>query len=951
VNRLTSTHTIIIVIIMNFSFESLTTIQSLGSFKKGTKEICILGVVPNVHANNTDNDIASSYFKKWLEGSDRFCCLVTPHYSKEAKERYLQYIDKVKPTLMDMVLCTAYQHNFKYKNTSFIPTDSLLNKSQNLTNAFVNYFDAFLFNSIAQDLKLPISSVIDLEILLSKSNKLKKKFFGKKGTFGSIEKYISDNMLTHYHCNGCTIEEYYTDLQATFDHIDNCKNNLNFDDTIKNVISKRLILAKNCKKNIESLFNLYSNNTPHAYCTKALCDAMRKEQSIISILNAYTKDLGAIDRTLMCLHYFIPLVQTLDATDNIFLCADNEVALQLHSCLEELGFTKNCSGLLVSITGQAILDSGRRFNDEQLRAFFSSVFRSSACTASDGYMTNVNNSFTRYYNGKQEVVVAPLTNPCTTCLFCKQTVPSECVFISTYDSKNFCSAQCYRDFIINNNQEEHPSLKLFDPSYILQDGDRKILQRLAALTYYQYMFLLPSISSEQGPFYDLPHTKLADLSKQIRKITSQESPSIPQKEFWQNVLTLASIFGINPVLWQNILQKGQELKQDYLKQLLEYAKSNPYVYVYSAEHEKSVNFDDKEILKGTQKVLADIIKHKNVLSLLDDTENSALCRYYNELLRLIHDRLNQYTLNYEKLLTIEYEQESNQDVIALLTTFELNPTHILSGRQSKHATPHTNNLYHNSGVSNSNEPQIFNQHFELEPPPIAIDHDTLADVTELDNFILVQKRNHTIPLTRDIDDYFAGKEYYHIKLYNVRSYLLAPPSYQEALSEWKNCSSFKKAYRIKALSALADYGQSQDGVKVLSNQYDCPALDFSAHSITDYDSTLLEKLDLHHLFSRSVDYALTLFGMPELLDNNTLQVSIPGEIIYKDSTRHIGFFQYTFDINNKVCYHRCFKDYNQNLDGKYISKNLRSALYSFLKEYMANNLTYKPILQELERLQ
>ena len=102
----------------------------------------------------------------------------------------------------------------------------------------------------------------------------------------------------------------------------------------------------------------------------------------------------------------------------------------------------------------------------------------------------------------------------------------------------------------------------------------------------------------------------------------------------------------------------------------------------------------------------------------------------------------------------------------------------------------------------------------------------------------------------------------------------------------------------------------------------------------EYDSSLREKLDLHHLFPPLVDKYLHKYGIPEQVDD-LIQVSLPGTITYEDGTTEIGLFQETFIPKSWICIHRCFKKYTQQ-KSKYISPALEKALTQSLNHNKIN---------------
>ncbi len=164
---------------------------------------------------------------------------------------------------------------------------------------------------------------------------------------------------------------------------------------------------------------------------------------------------------------------------------------------------------------------------------------------------------------------------------------------------------------------------------------------------------------------------------------------------------------------------------------------------------------------------------------------------------------------------------------------------------------------------------------------------------------------------------FAQQVPYTIILFNACP--LVPLEAQTGRALWATHGPLKASYRIKTITALAD--SIKDTSEIIPTEYGSFMLNCTDE---EYDSSLREKLDLHHLFPPLVDKYLHKYGIPEQV-GSLIQVSLPGTITFEDGTTEIGLFQTTFIPESWICIHRCFKRYT-NQESKYISEALKVVL-------------------------
>ena len=119
----------------------------------------------------------------------------------------------------------------------------------------------------------------------------------------------------------------------------------------------------------------------------------------------------------------------------------------------------------------------------------------------------------------------------------------------------------------------------------------------------------------------------------------------------------------------------------------------------------------------------------------------------------------------------------------------------------------------------------------------------------------VTKKQKT--LVHEIRGSLAGKEMYTIELFNAKSLVQRITEMGEAHKAFHDCASFTEADRVKVLFALTDQIRSQNQVKIKRDAYGLPALEYNDAAI---DSSVIDRLNINHLFTRAVDRYLHACG-------------------------------------------------------------------------------------------
>ncbi|MBA3954149.1 hypothetical protein H0X48_02415 [Candidatus Dependentiae bacterium] len=178
-----------------------------------------------------------------------------------------------------------------------------------------------------------------------------------------------------------------------------------------------------------------------------------------------------------------------------------------------------------------------------------------------------------------------------------------------------------------------------------------------------------------------------------------------------------------------------------------------------------------------------------------------------------------------------------------------------------------------------------------------------------------------------------GPIFYRIDIFNLRTTLAQDPYLIKKLN-----TSLEYHPRITLLTTLYSLwndSQYQPKLTISKNNYGIYQMYFNKLAIKE---SIAPNTNVHHLFSFNVDRYLVSHGILEYVDDNsTIQVSVPGALTFSDGSCKIGFFQYGFNKQLTLCYHRCFKEYTAK---SYISAPLRAALVEFLHKHTAELPSY-----------
>ncbi|MBA2307587.1 hypothetical protein H0W26_05645, partial [Candidatus Dependentiae bacterium] len=375
-------------------------------------------------------------------------------------------------------------------------------------------------------------------------------------------------------------------------------------------------------------------------------------------------------------------------------------------------------------------------------------------------------------------------------------------------------------------------------------------------------------------------------------------------------------------------------KQNYFQDLLKCSLHQSYT---SFEAKQGILFDEKGSCAKLQKVAYATLK--KTLNLSDNTDDISLLFLYNELIERINRKVGLPLDSLEDLLAVTYKDQDISELLRLMG-YTKNPLVFTKKKHSeKKRILHSSNPQQREddiSLTIGSYPSSF-----VQTP---FDQTSFGQIIPSDNglpFTLPQYRQRK--KVRTIKASFAACMPYTISLFKAQH--LIPEELVEIQIPWKACQGTSESWRVKVLFALADSLALQKPILKLTT-FGCPLIECNDES---YDESIREKLDLNHLFTRLVDSSLRSYGIAEKVDN-LIQVSIPGEMGDCQGRKKVGFFQYSFIPDTWICIHRCFKSYDANQYGIYISPALRKILYDFLITISMADDSYRDVIDHLKLL-
>ncbi|MBA3752126.1 hypothetical protein H0X06_05030 [Candidatus Dependentiae bacterium] len=892
-------------------------IVSLSSLKKEQKEIYILGRLEEDQYYTDTSKPAVEALKTSLENLYRAPCKTAflfffpQHILIKFKDSF------TKPNIYSYCVQTACKTNFQCGNVDYLtqPLAKNYELELHISTLLYSLFNPQIFSQALAPIKLPVNTLLELEQYLNDRPEVKKIFFSAKGMFNKHMKPVFKQ-----NNRGPSIENYLTLLASRDREIMSAPDN-----TITALIKKEWTISKDKTR---AYLKLQSATYKHAVTLR--------EVVLISISEkkSFTTGIEEFERMVLnplaiCTLFddMSLFLKALAVYDKIIFCYHFSITKDFINYLEEIGFKSSNKGYLQSVQETQILTIEKNvFTDEELADFFLLLTNATSPLA-DTLPLNHHESSTyfTFFNPDLNCFSEKPFNDYVlkVCHMCNQTLETYNACATT-EIGVYCSLTCMLNKLFQEEKTSHKLSLLLNENHVLSQEEKLILKQFGALSYLRAALLMPSITQEYGIVYQLPLSSIINALKLIE--TTAKDPQTP----WGETLQLAQHWGIRMPDLTLFLSAYKITKHNYLQALLKDSLYKKYSDLLGEHH---TLFDQKGSCTTLQKVAFTNIK--KFLNLGVTTKDISILFLYNDLIEQINKRVGLPIESINDLLAVTHPHQDLTKILQFIGYAE-NPFTSKKNKKDRVILPSLidKTLEDEKSLEENVEEGSFIQETSLLNPLHTINS---CEETDFETVTRRQKK-----VIRTLKSSFAGCKPYTISLFKARKFVTQ--ELQKAQKVWKQCKKTVESHRIKTLLALADILQDQNPVIKL-NSFGCLALECKD---TNYDDSITEKLDLHHLFTRLVDTCLPSYGIAERF-NNLMQVSIPGEITDDQGTKKVGFFQYSFTSDSWVCIHRCFKSYDANQNDTYISTSLRKILFDFLKEYCDTD-EYKKVIEHLEYL-
>ncbi len=879
---------------------------SISCFTKEEKKLYVLGVNPA--ATNNLNSSVLSHYKKFLTNLSSSSSPTI--YILHGSEQLIKNISLGKRAVFNDNLCglslnNASQCNFKSGRLEYRASPDTIAELENLNNSAFDCFKRDFIDDLTKEHHSLKKWLITKVIPFFKNHGMPDPFFSgaeNKKKFALFKKVVITQATKNL--SYPSIKEYITVLAQ-------------YNEIFKNLEDTPLIspLKKEWPSAVERALcylDEYSLSKKESKLTEVLLNILEQKQSYLSGIEAFLPVLNPMN-IIGKLESYVLLFKAVSNCNKTIINLSVIQINELINGLEKMGYKATIRGFVPN--GPELIKKERSFSDLEIDTHLTSIVHDTFYSQ----ISNQNPIACTYYDhlSQKYVTTSPkdrTENTCNTCNLSMQ----RCNAFATTATTLHCSLKCLITPFLKQETTTLPLSMLLKEDSTLSSEEKLILKQFGALCYIQAALLMPSVGYEEGIVYQLPLSRIISCLEKI--ITC---PPTHTSDVWKKTLALCSLWKIDVSYIKTFLSMYKNTKDTYLKTLLKTNMTSENFYSGSDS-----GFSGNKIIELIRASLFEKLKKEFTFS--RSTDNNSLLFIYRELVKRIHKRVGLPFERIENLLTLTYEHDDLEAILAYIG-YEKNPL-ILSKKKPKKISDKTHSLSREEVSTSSEEalPRLTEQTFTTST--------TSTTSTTGNNHVFRptssarKKRVHTLRA------YYGGCNPYTISLFKTRSSL--PDELRETLTTWKSCQRIKESKRIQLLFALADQAQEQ-GCTLYSNAYGFPAFEYNDET---YEKSLREKLDLGHLFTRTVDSFLHTYGIAECIDN-LIQISIPGEITYND-IRKVGFFQYSF-TPEWVCIHRCFKAYDTDSTDTYISTTLKSVLYNFLTNECSTDDSYADIIKKL----
>ncbi len=780
-----------------------------------------------------------------FDSKSAFAGEVDIHDELKQTENYYQ-------TLSKAFMVFAHRNNYRYKKMTFLPHE-LYNDTE---LQLVNYFDlmeAENFKYMAENINLGYESTDEIDEALAKDANQRKQFFSAGGPFERYVKEFDRQLEANEQRNHWKRPKKNDFILQITEELQRLKERaLRFPETYINPIITTIEIRL---KQLQSYFALYSTEQ-NPECIAVLMNAIRSKQAFIPARNEFRNEVITCINKVIEIKRITTLLEATLKHDHILCFIEFMDVSQVADALKQNGFSERYSEGYIPRDENVVIPKKNLFNDTDLkillRAFFcSTIPQSSIARSKITYVTeDLKNSSSTPFRDLS----------LSGCTVCHSIVKKADAFVTTEPGDLYCSSACASKAFIKKSP-----LKTLLDARLTQDN-AEILKKIALLCYLQFLMLSPGTLTDNGPFYQLPHSKL------VTQLNAQDEN--------QKALKYAELFGISVKQIAGFMRLFEITKTPYVKALLEKALSLTYDELGFIE--TPITFDEKGVIKAVQDVQ---VKRITALGKFAQPKNRTFAQLYFQIMEDICTKLS---IPIDHIIEIPF-QNTILDLYLNAIRIPIIP-----------------------------EPAAVPQQTPIEREP----EQPIPEVTE-PQFTEVVKKTREEKMMLNIFGIFCGALPYSLTLFRLPRFYPKTQEYNELWRVWNNQDEHPEAYRVKVLFALSEELTYRGPARIITDAYGCPALEYLNMA---YDQSIRERLTLNHLFTRLVDRHLQSFGIIEKV-NDLIQISIGCKMIYHDQRYELGFLQYSYLRSGKLI-HRCFTRYN--VTNGYVSPSLRRAFYNFL---------------------
>ncbi|MBA2306971.1 hypothetical protein H0W26_02460 [Candidatus Dependentiae bacterium] len=899
--------------LMSISFLEGSDLHCISSFTKEEKKVYLLGMLTD-RGNEADSPIIPLYktFLHTLSLSSTQAVCILPASKKSikkiaTKETYYDSTSLYGLTLHDAADCNFQSGSLQY--TSWEYSDDII-ALESLYELLYCYLSVEVIKDICQKCKFPESLVTSIIAFLDKpscetdpffKNKTTKKYFTilKKVLIEKAGKMFFDKSLYSY----LNLLKAYGKKCRDFS-----------ENKLISSLKKQWLAAR---ETALCYVQTYSVGGKESKLIEILLKVIEKKESYLAGLEEFQLKVFSPLTLLVKIEECLLLLKSLTSHSKIIAYSsffDTKTVIQL---LQEEGFEGNILGIVPQDT-EMVSVSTRSFSNSAINTHLTSIVHD---TFNVQNSNNTLGSFT-YYDAQSNTFVteSPKDHALYLCSSCHLAVQGCKVFIKK-PTTLYCSLGCLLTTLLKKEETPEISLSLLlTKSYTLSDSEKLIVNQFGALCYLRAALLMPSFGHEQGIVYQLPLSKIIKCLEGI-----VHCPDVNKPDTWKATLDLCSAWNIDIGSLKTSLQVYAQLKKNYLQDLLKKRSKNLSYDTLSQPSETT--FSENKFFEVNQQ--SAFTKLKTAFDFLPSTDNTSLLFIYRELVNRIHKRVGLNFSKIEDLLAITYNQQDLKELVDFMG-YEENPL-MIRQRPSRGLSEQESCDEQSSDEEEPEKTTLLSLDTSHEQSLL------VSDLTNETGFKTMPSRNKKVHV---LQGSFMGCKPYTITLFKAQRYV--SHELKDTHTVWKTCKETKESQRIQLLFALAHEAEEQQ-CSVYTNGYGCLA---STYTDENCHESLREKLDIHHLFSRTVDSFLRSYGIVERIDT-LIQISFPGELAY-DTTKEIGFFQYSF-TPEWVCIHRCFKPYDVSSTDKYVTIALRKMLYDFLRAECQTS-AYAEVIEKLKQL-